>query len=104
MDLLMKTNDIVEYIEENILSEELDYQVLADMLFCSKYGFFRIFNFLAGMSVSEYIRKRRLSLAVFDIKNGNERIIDIAMKYCYESDSSFSRAFKAMHNVSPTMA
>jgi len=59
---------------------------------------------MAGMSVSEYIRRRRLSQAVFDIQNSRERIIDIALKYGYESQATFSRAFKELHNTTPLSA
>lgn len=56
------------------------------------------------MSVSEYIRGRRLSQAVFDIQNGSEKIIDIALKYGYESHTAFTRAFKELHGVAPMSA
>jgi AraC family transcriptional regulator len=59
---------------------------------------------MAGMSISEYIRRRRLSQAVFDIQGGNEKIIDIALKYCYESPTSFTRAFKELHGTTPKSA
>jgi AraC family transcriptional regulator len=60
-----------------------------------------VFSFIAGISVSEYIRRRRLSQAVFDIQKGKESIIDIALKYCYESQSAFTRAFKELHGHTP---
>ena len=82
MDWLKGMNDVVRHIEEN-LTEPIQYQVLARMVGCSLYEFSRIFSFMAGMSVSEYIRRRRLSQAVFDIQNGSEKMIDIALKYCY---------------------
>ncbi|MCK5128917.1 MAG: AraC family transcriptional regulator [Clostridiales bacterium] len=104
MDLLKKMNKVIDYIEDNITNSNIDYQEMANVLYCSVYEFSRIFPFIAGMSVSEYIRKRKLSLAVFDIQNSTESLVDIALKYCYESQSSFTRAFKAMHNVTPAMA
>lgn len=103
MELLKKMEDVIEYIEGHI-TDSIDYGALASILCCSVYEFSRIFSFVAGVSVSEYVRNRRLSLAVFDIQSSEEKIIDIAMKYCYESNSSFSRAFKAMHGVSPAKA
>jgi len=57
---------------------------------------------MAGMSVSEYIRRRRLSQAVFDIQNSSDKIIDIALKYCYESPTTFTRAFKELHGATPS--
>ena len=59
---------------------------------------------MAGMSVSEYIRRRRLSQAVFDIQHSNEKIVDIALKYCYESSTAFTRAFKELHGTTPLSA
>jgi len=59
---------------------------------------------MAGMSISEYIRRRRLSQAVFDIQNGKDKIIDIALKYCYESPTTFTRAFKELHGTTPLSA
>jgi len=74
------------------------------MACCSTYEFSRVFSFLAGMSVSEYIRRRRLSRAAFDIQSGSGRMLDIALKYGYESQPAFTRAFKAMHGISPLAA
>ena len=76
-------NSVISHIEEN-LTQTIQYEPLSRIIGCSVYEFSRIFSFMAGMSVSEYIRRRRLSQAVFDIQNGSEKIIDIASKYCYE--------------------
>ncbi len=103
MDLLKEMNDVVNYIEEN-LTESIQVDMLSRMACCSVCEFSRIFSFMAGMSVSEYIRRRRLSQAVFDIQNGNEKLIDIASKYGYESQAAFSRAFKELHNQTPLSA
>jgi len=59
---------------------------------------------MAGMSISEYIRRRRLSQAVFDIQSSNENIIDVALKYGYESPTTFTRAFKELHGTTPVSA
>ena len=93
MDWLNGLNRVMRYIEEN-LTEQLDKEILARMVGCSIYEFSRVFSFLTGMSVSEYIRCRRLSQAVFDIQGGKEKIVDIALKYGYESPAAFTRAFK----------
>ena len=103
MDWLSGMNDVVKYIEEN-LTNCIDHDLLCKIVGCSRYEFSRIFSFMAGMSISEYIRRRRLSQAVFDIQNGREKIIDIAMKYCYESQTAFNRAFKEMHYCTPMKA
>ena len=104
MDLLQRMNSIIEYVEAHLTDERINYKDMANILYCSTYEFSRVFSFIANMSISEYIRKRRLSLAVFDIKNSDDKIIDIAIKYGYDSDSSFIRAFKTMHGVSPSKA
>ena len=63
-----------------------------------------MFAFLIGIQLSEYIRRRRLTLAAFELQNSNEKIIDLALKYGYNSPDSFSRAFLAMHGVTPSKA
>ncbi len=80
MDWLKGMNNVIGYIEER-LTQQIHYESLSKIVGCSVYEFSRIFSFMAGMSISEYIRRRRLSQAVFDIQNGSEKIIDIALKY-----------------------
>ena len=101
MDWLNGMNNVVNYIEEN-LTNQIQYEVLSRIVGCSVYEFSRIFSFMTGISVSEYIRRRRLSQAVFDIKNSNDKIVDIALKYCYESPTTFTRAFKELHGTTPS--
>ena len=103
MDWLKGMNEVLGHIEEN-LTQPIQYEALSRIVGCSVYEFSRIFSFMAGMSISEYIRRRRLSQAVFDIQNGKDKIIDIALKYCYESPTTFTRAFKDLHGVAPLCA
>ena len=103
MDWLEGMNDVIAHIEEN-LTQPIQHESLARIVGCSLYEFSRIFSFMAGISVSEYIRRRRLSQAVFDIQNGNEKIIGIALKYRYESPAAFTRAFKELHRTTPLSA
>ncbi|MCL2406563.1 MAG: AraC family transcriptional regulator [Defluviitaleaceae bacterium] len=103
MDWLKGMNGIAEYIETN-LTQTMQYATLSKIVGCSVYEFSRIFSFMAGMYISEYIRRRRLSQAVFDIQNSNDKIIGIALKYCYESSTAFSRAFRELHGTSPISA
>jgi AraC family transcriptional regulator len=63
-----------------------------------------MFAFITGVPLSEYIRRRRLTLAAFDLQKSKEKIIDIALKYGYNSPDSFSRAFIAMHGIMPSKA
>lgn len=103
MDTLTSMNKALEYIEEN-LTDELDYSQISKIAFCSEYHFKRMFSFLAGISLAEYIRRRRLTLAAIELKNKNLRIIDIAVKYGYISADSFSRAFQNLHGILPSEA
>lgn len=103
MGLLEKMNDALQYIEEN-LADEIDFREVARRAYCSEYHFKRMFSFLAGLPLSEYIRRRRLTLAAFELNRGDARVIDIAVKYGYSSPDSFTRAFQALHGVTPSEA
>jgi AraC-like DNA-binding protein/SAM-dependent methyltransferase len=95
-------NQAMEYIEDN-LSNKIDYSLVAQFMNCSEWEFRRIFSFLTQMPLSEYIRRRRLTVAAKDIQNG-EKIIDIAQRYGYKSHAAFSRAFRQMHGIAPSLA
>jgi AraC family transcriptional regulator len=96
-------NNAMTYIEEN-LTNEIDFKTVARLAHCSEYHFKRMFSFLAGITLSEYIRRRRLSLAAFELINSNQKIIDVAMKYEYRSPDSFTRAFQHLHGITPSEA
>lgn len=95
-------NQAIDYIEEN-LSSDIDYCVVAKIVNCSEYEFRRIFSFLAQIPLSEYIRRRRLTMAAIDVKKG-VKIIDVAMHYGYDSQAAFSRAFSRFHGIAPSLA
>ena len=101
MDSLSNMNKPMEYIEEH-LTEDIDYSEISKIAYCSEYHFKRIFSFLSGVGLSEYIRRRRLTLAALDLKDKSLRIIDVAVKYGYDSADSFSRAFYSMHGILPS--
>ena len=103
MDSLRSMNNALTYIEEH-LTEEIDYIEVSKIAYCSEYHFKRMFSFLAGISLSEYIRRRRLTLAALDLKDRDLRIIDVAVKYGYNSADSFSRAFHSLHGILPSEA
>lgn len=103
MDWLERMNRALDYIEEN-LDEEIEYKKLAQVANCSEYHFSRMFSSLAGMTLSEYIRRRRLTRAAFELQKSDLRILDIAVKYGYESADSFSRAFQKIHGIKPSEA
>lgn len=96
-----KFYDLIKYIEEN-LCEEINYKKLSQILGVNEYTMHRIFLFVTDYTVAEYIRKRRLSMSALDLLEGKERIIDIAIKYNYESSQAFSRAFKTMMGFLPS--
>lgn len=103
MDLLTNMNGALKYIEEN-LANDIDFKEVARCAFCSEYHFKRMFSFLAGISLSEYIRRRRLTLAAFELKGSSLKVIDIAVKYGYNSSDSFARAFQSLHGITPSEA
>lgn len=90
----------MEYIEEH-LTDRIDYAVTAKFMNCSECEFRRIFSFIAQVPLSEYIRRRRLTVAATELENG-AKIIDTALRYGYESQAAFSRAFRQWHGVSPS--
>lgn len=96
-----KFNELIEYIEQN-LCEEISYKKLSQILGVNEYTMHRIFLFVTDYTVAEYIRKRRLTMAALDLIDGTEKIIDIAIKYNYESSQAFSRAFKSMMGFLPS--
>ena len=103
MDLLKNMNGAIKYIEEN-LTCEIDFTEVARLAFCSEYHFKRMFSFLAGVSLSEYIRRRRLTCAAFELRGSHVKIIDMAIKYGYNSPDSFARAFQQLHGITPSEA
>jgi AraC-like DNA-binding protein/SAM-dependent methyltransferase len=101
MDWQKCMNQSLDYIENN-LSCDIDYNVAAKIMNCSEWEFRRIFSFLAQIPLSEYIRRRRLTMAARDIKKG-VKIIDVAIRYGYDSQSAFSRAFSQFHGIAPSL-
>ncbi|WP_377521147.1 GyrI-like domain-containing protein [Priestia megaterium] len=103
MDLLRNMNRALHYIEEN-LTNDIDFREVARLALCSEYHFKRMFSFLAGITLSEYIRRRRLTLAAFELKDSNIKVINAAIKYNYSSPDSFTRAFQNLHGITPSEA
>ncbi|WFR55836.1 AraC family transcriptional regulator [Anaerocolumna sp. AGMB13025] len=103
MDWLSRFNLAIDYIEDN-LDGKIEYSVVARTAYCSEFHFSRMFSSLTGISLSEYIRRRRLTKAAFDIQTSNTKIIDIALKYGYDSSDAFTRAFKKLHGITPNAA
>ena len=103
MDLLDRMNRSIEYMETH-LTEKIDYEQAAQVACCSVYQFQRMFSFITDIPLSEYIRRRRMTLAAFELQNSDCKVIDLALKYGYESPEAFARAFQAMHEITPTQA
>ena len=103
VNVLVNLNQAMSYIEEN-LEGDIDYRKMAQIAYCSEYYFRRMFSFLSGMPLGEYIRNRRLSVAALALTNTDEKIIDIALRFGYESPDAFAKAFQAMYNISPAQA
>ena len=103
MDWKERMNRAVAYIEEN-LAGDICLETAARYAGCSKWEFCRVFSFVAHVPLGEYIRRRRLALALSDLQKGTGKIIDIAVQYGYESPAAFSRAFHQAYGVSPSSA
>ena len=103
MDFLRRMTEVIDYIEAHI-TEDIDYTDVAKIVCCGVYQFGRIFSYVIGVSLAEYIRNRRLSLAALELQTGNARVLDTALKYGYNSPESFARAFREMHGMSPKEA
>ena len=102
-DLRADIQNALTYIEEN-LTEELEIRDIAKKAFLSPFYFQRIFGVMCGISVGEYIRGRRLSLAGEELARSDAKVIDIAAKYGYDSPDSFNRVFQRFHGISPSAA
>lgn len=92
---------MIKYIESN-LDNKINFDELSKITHTNLFILEKIFMFLTDMTITEYIKKRRLSKAFEEIRNTNDKIIDIAFKYQYNSASSFNRAFKQLFNITPT--
>ncbi len=93
----------IDYIEDN-LTGDVSIPKVARIACCSPFYFQRLFMIVTGMTVADYIRRRWLTLAAAELSSGNAKVIDVALKYGYDSPDSFGRAFRAMHSVNPLAA
>lgn len=101
MEWIERLNSAINYIEQH-LTDEMDYEKLGTIACCSTYHFQRMFTYMAGMPLSEYIRRRKMSLAAVDLQGLDAKIVDIALKYGYSSPTAFNRAFQGIHGVAPS--
>jgi AraC family transcriptional regulator len=93
----------IDFIEQN-LTEELDIEAIAGKAILSPFYYQRIFGALCGMTVGEYIRARRMTLAAQELNGKDVKVIDIAVKYGYDSPDSFAKAFQKFHGITPSQA
>lgn len=103
MDWITGIQRALDYTEEH-LTEEIDYGAVAEQAYSSAFHFQRMFSMLLGFSLGDYIRMRRLTLAAEELIRTGTRVVDIALKYGYDTPESFSRAFLRFHGITPTDA
>lgn len=103
MDMLKQLNDAIAYIEANLCAE-LDLDRAAGVACVSRDSFARFFSYMTGMTLNEYIRRRRLTLSAYELQNHNSKVIDIAVKYGWDSVDAFTKAFIKQHGITPTRA
>lgn len=103
MDCIQSVQKAIEYMEDHIL-ENINYEDVARQVYMSNYHFHRIFSMITGITANEYIRNRKLSIAGQELIMSNKKVIDIAMKYGYDSPESFTKAFSRFHGVTPIVA
>jgi AraC family transcriptional regulator len=101
MEWTRMLNAAIDYIENNI-TEELTCEDVAEQIYLSGFHFHRTFTLLTGMTLGDYIRNRRLSLAAQELLTGRTKVIDVALKYGYQTPESFSKAFSKFHGVMPS--
>lgn len=103
MEWLKRLSQAIDYIENN-LAGDISYDEAAKIACCSTYYFQRMFSYVAGIPLSDYIRHRRMTKAAFELQVSEAKVIDVGIKYGYVSPTSFNRAFQAVHGVAPTVA
>lgn len=98
-----KLQIIIDYVENHLQrqQEQIDPQEISGIAGCS-FGFFqKVFSYMNGISFSEYVRSRKLTLAGYDMKSTDKRVVDVSYQYGYDSPTSFTKAFQQFHGVAP---
>ncbi len=103
MEWLNHLNEALDYIEDN-LEGEIKIKEMARLARCSDFHFQRMFSYVMDIPLAEYIRRRRMTKAAYDLQNTTDKIIDVAARYGYESPTSFNRAFQSVHGIVPSAA
>ncbi len=103
MEWLKRMSDAVEYMEKS-MEEPFDAAAIAKVACSSTFHFQRMFHMLTGITVAEYVRKRKLTLAAQELAVTKTKVLDIALKYGYDTPESFAKAFRKVHGISPSAA
>lgn len=103
MDVLKRLNDAIEYIEKH-LCDDIVMDEVSRISLCTPDGFNRFFSYMTSMTLNEYVRHRRLTLAAYELRDTNSKVIDIAVKYNFNSVDTFTKAFVKQHGITPTNA
>lgn len=103
METFQLLRQAIDYVEDHLHSA-IEIEQIAKSAMSSKYHFQRMFHALTGFTVTEYVRNRRLTLAAEELAGADSKVIDVALKYGYESPEAFTRAFQRMHGVTPLAA
>lgn len=106
MDWNMKLQKIIDYVEDHLqrTEEPMDTEEIALLANCSYSFFQKVFSYMNGISFSEYVRFRKLTLAGYDLKSTSIKVVDLSYKYGYDSPTSFTKAFVQFHGISPKEA
>ena len=102
MDWIKRFNQAIQYIEAH-LTDEISGGKLAEIACCSPFHFQRMFAYMTGVPLSEYLRRRRMTLAAADLRSG-QKVLDVALRYGYDSPTAFNRAFQSVHGIPPSAA
>lgn len=101
MNWIEGIQNAIEYIEEHI-TDNIDYEEVAKVAYSSSFHFQRVFGIMCGITLGEYIRRRRLTLAGNELLSNKLKVVDVALKYGYDTPESFSRAFMRFHGIKPS--
>jgi len=103
VDMLKRLNDAIEYIESH-LCEEIDMDEVSRIALCTSDGFTRFFSYMTSMTLNEYVRRRRMTLAAYELRDSSKKVIDIAVEYNFNSVDTFTKAFTRQHGITPSNA
>lgn len=103
MDWQERMNRAISWIEGHLI-EDIEWEAAAREAYCSLFHFLRMFEVITGLTAGEYVRRRRLSLAAMELASGDAKIIDVALRYGYDSPDAFAKAFRKLFGLTPTEA